>query len=338
VASPHENLDLVPAPGRSPGWLETGSGKYAPAIFLRSRDAGKRFWEFFTANIRNQNTRKAYFIAVSEFSEWCEERKITLTAVQPIHVAAYIEHLGTSHAKPTVKQHLAAIRTLFDWLVTGQVIPSNPAHAVRGPKHSVKKGKTSVLSAEEMRILLDSIKVRDERGDPILIGLRDRALIALMGYTFARVGAAIQMRVEDYYVQKRRGWVRLHEKGGKVNELPCHHSLELFLDEWLAASGLSTEPDAPLFPTLRHKRLTGREPLAQANAHMMIQRRSVAAGIATRISCHSFRATGITTYLQNGGKLEVAQQMAGHESARTTGLYDRRNDSVELDEVERITY
>jgi integrase len=183
-----------------------------------------------------------------------------------------------------------------------------------------------------MRTLLDSIDTGT------LIGLRDRALIALMGYTFARIGAVVTMKVEDYYIQKRRGWIRLHEKGGKVTELPCHHNLEQFLDEWLSASGLSAEPNSPLFPTLRHGKLTARLPLPQANAHIMIQRRALAAGIATRISCHSFRATGITTYLQNGGKLEIAQQMAGHESARTTGLYDRRNDTVALDEVERVVY
>jgi site-specific recombinase XerD len=146
------------------------------------------------------------------------------------------------------------------------------------------------------------------------------------------------MKIEDYYIQKRRGWVRLHEKGGKVNELPCHHNLEQFLDEWLQRSSLAAEPTSPLFPTLRHGKLTDRISLAQANVHMMIQRRAQDAGIETKISCHSFRATGITTYLQNGGKLEVAQQMAGHESARTTGLYDRRNDAVELDEVERVVY
>jgi site-specific recombinase XerD len=327
-----ENLDgLAPVSGRQLAAVG-GSAGNLPAIFLRSENSGRRFWEFFTANIRNKNTRKAYFVAVAQFSKWCEQKKLRLEDIQPIHVAAYIEHLGQAAAKPTVKQHLAAIRMLFDWLVTGQVIPQNPAHAVRGPKHSVKKGKTSVLSAEEMRILLDSIKT------DTLIGLRDRTLIALMGYTFARVGAVIQMKVEDYYIQKRRGWVRLHEKGGKVNELPCHHNLEQFLDEWLQRSGLSAEPTSPLFPTLRHGKVTERLPLAQANVHIMIQKRAAAAGIATRISCHSFRATGITTYLQNGGKLEVAQQMAGHESARTTGLYDRRNDSVALDEVERVVY
>jgi integrase/recombinase XerD len=252
--------------------------------------------------------------------------------VQPVHVAAYVEECGRTHAKPTVKQHLAAIRMLFDWLVVGQVIPINPAHSVRGPKHSVKKGKTSVLSVEEMRTLLDSIDTST------LIGLRDRALIALMGYTFARIGAVLTMKVENYYIQKRRGWVRLHEKGGKVNELPCHHNLEKVLDEWLETSGFGREPGAPMFPTLPHGKLEGREALAQTNVHRMLQRRAEAAGIKTRISCHSFRATGITTYLQNGGKLEVAQAMAGHESSRTTGLYDRRNDSVALDEVERVVY
>src|SRR5579884_632613 len=259
-----------------------------PAIFLNAPDASKRFWEFFTANIRNRNTRRAYFGAVSQFSMWCESRKLVLPAIEPIHVAAYVEELGRHVSKPTVKQHLAAIRMLFDWLVTGHVIPLNPAHAVRGPRHSVKKGKTSVLSAEEMRQLLDSIDATT------LIGLRDRALIALMGYTFAGVGAAVQMKVEDYYIQKRRGWVRLHEKGGKVTELPCH-DLEQFLDEWLAAPGLTNEPGAPLFPALRHGKLTGRQPFAEANVHLMIQRRARAAGIRTKISAHSFRATGITT-------------------------------------------
>ncbi|HEV8413033.1 MAG TPA: tyrosine-type recombinase/integrase [Bryobacteraceae bacterium] len=329
--SPHNSGDLVPFSGRQLAAVGASPGN-VPAIFLRTEGSARRFWEFFTANIRNRNTRKAYFVAVSQFSTWCEKHKLTLESVQPIHVAGYIEHLGQFHSKPTVKQHLAAIRMLFDWLVTGQIIPSNPAHSVRGPRHSVKKGKTSVLSAEEMGALLASIDITT------LIGLRDRALIGLMGYSFAGVGAAVGLKVEDYFIQKRRGWIRLHEKGGKVTDLPCHHNLEQFLDEWLDRSGLSKEPEAPLFPTLRHGKLTGRTPLPQANVHMMIQRRARAADIRTKISCHSFRATGITTYLQNGGKLEVAQQMAGHESARTTGLYDRRDDTVALDEVERVVY
>lgn len=304
-----------------------------PALFQGVPHGGRRFWEFFTVNIRNPNTRRAYFKAVEGFAAWCEEKGLRdLTGVTPMHVAAYVEQLVRTHSKPTAKQHLAAIRMLFDWLVTGHIMESNPAHAVRGPKHSVRKGKTSVLSPDEMRELLAAIDTSS------LLGLRDRALIALMGYTFARVGAATAMKVEDFYVQKRRSWVRLHEKGGKVTELPCHHNLDQYLEEWIAASGLGVEPEVPLFPTLRHGRLTDRTSLPQANVYMMIQRRARAAGMRTKISAHSFRATGITTYLQNGGKLEIAQQMAGHESARTTGLYDRRNNQIALDEVERIAY
>jgi integrase/recombinase XerD len=279
-----------------------------PALFHTVPEGGRRFWEFFTVNIRNPHTRRAYFKAVEGFAAWCEEKGLgDLSRVMPMHVAAYVEQLGRTHAKPTVKQHLAAIRMLFDWLVTGHIMESNPAHAVRGPKHSVRKGKTSVLSAEEMHELLAAIDTTS------LLGLRDR-------------------------VQKRRGWVRLHEKGGKVTELPCHHNLDQYLEEWLSVSGLGSEPEAPLFPTLRHGRLTSRTSLPQANVHMMIQRRARTAGLRTKISAHSFRATGITTYLQNGGKLEIAQHMAGHESARTTGLYDRRSDEVALDEVERIAF
>jgi integrase/recombinase XerD len=321
------NEIIITQPANSVGSLQL------PTIFVAMPEGGRRFWEFFTVNIRNPNTRRAYFRAVEGFAAWCEERGLgDLAGVTPMHVAAYVEQLGRTHSKPTVKQHLAAIRMLFDWLVTGHIMETNPAHAVRGPKHSVRKGKTSVLSAEEMHELLAAIDTSS------LLGLRDRALIGLMGYTFARVGAAVAMKVQDFYVQKRRGWVRLHEKGGKVTELPCHHNLDQYLEEWLSVSGLASESEAPLFPTLRHGRLTGRTSLPQANVHMMIQRRAKAAGLRTKISAHSFRATGITTYLQNGGKLEIAQQMAGHESARTTGLYDRRNDEIALDEVERIAF
>ncbi len=291
-----------------------------------------RFLEFFTANIRNPNTRKAYMRAALDFMEWCTDRGITtLLAVQPVHVAAWIEELGRNHAVPTVKLRLAAIRHLFDWMVTGQVMPSNPAHAVRGPSYSTKKGKTPVLSPEEARHLLASIPT------DTISGKRDRALIGLMTYSFARVGAALSMEVRDVFVQNRRLWVRLREKGGKNHEMPCHHSLEAYLDDYLEAAGLREHPRSPLFRTITRGTGTLSEtPLPQANAYATIQRRAKAAGIDTAVCCHTFRATGITAYLKNGGTLEKAAQMANHASTRTTQLYDRRSDEVSLDEVERI--
>lgn len=302
-----------------------------PALFAPTADASKRFIEFFTANIRNPNTRKAYAWAVGEFATWCEANGITeLSDIEPVHVAAYIEILWQRLSAPSVKQHLAAIRMLFDWLVVGQVLAMNPASSVRGPKHSVRKGKTPVLAADEARALLDSIDIST------LIGLRDRALIGLMVYTFARVGAALHIKVEDVYVQGRRTWIRLYEKGGKRHEMPCHHNLDEYLHAYINGAKL-TEAKSILFRTApgRSGQLSER-PMSQADAYRMIRRRSAEASIFTKIGNHSFRATGITEYLRNGGKLEIAQQMAAHESARTTGLYDRRDDQVSLDEVERI--
>ena len=308
-----------------------GRGGTLPALFTPTPDAGKRFVEFFTANIRNPHTRKAYAWAVAEFSAWCARHGLTtLRAIEPVHVAAYVETLQGRLSAPSIKQHLAAIRMLFDWLVVGQVIPTNPASSVRGPKHSTKKGKTPVLAADEARTLLDTIDAST------FIGLRDRALIGLMVYTFARVNAALKMQVEDVYVQGRRTWVRLHEKGGKLHEMPCHHNLEEYLHAYITAAQL-TEDKSVLFRTAKGR--TGQlsdQAMTQPDAYRMIQRRAAEAGIRTKIGNHSFRATGITEYLRNGGKLEIAQQMANHESARTTGLYDRRSDQVSLDEVERI--
>lgn len=315
----------------------TGTGITLPALFRPDAATAKRVLEFFTANIRNPNTRKAYAKAAGDFAAWCEHHGLEhLRHVQPIHVAAYIEELQQRIAAPSVKVQLAAIRMLFDWLVLGQIVPTNPASVVRGPKYSVKKGKTPILSADEARTLLDSIVIH-RHALPRIGGLRDRAMIALLTYTFSRVGAAVAMRVEDVYTEARRTWVRLHEKGGKRHEMPCHHKLETFLEEYIAAAEIADDPKGWLFRTTEGQSgvLTDR-PMRQADVYRMIRRRAGDAGIATKIGCHTFRATGITEYLRNGGKLEIAQQMANHESARTTGLYDRRNDQVSLDEVERI--
>ncbi len=139
------------------------------------------------------------------------------------------------------------------------------------------------------------------------------------------------MNVGDYYPQGKRWWVRLHEKGGKQHEMPAHHLLETYMDEYLDAAGIAEDKATPLFRTAAGKtgKLTDRR-MTRTDALRMIWRRAAAAGITTELGCHSFRATGITVYLQNGGLLEHAQQMAAHESARTTKLYDRRSDKVTL--------
>ena len=304
-----------------------------PAIIAALGDqASWRYIEFFAANIRNPHTRRAYARACSQFFVWCDDRGLSLAAIRPFDVAAWVEQLQEKHGAAGMKQQLAAVRMLFDWLVIGQVVPMNPAAAVRGPKLVVNTGKTPVLDAAEWRRLIDSIPTETVRD------LRDRALIATLTYSFARIGAALRMKVEDLR-SKGAGWqIQLHEKGGKQHAMPCHHALAEALRAYIDAAGIADDRKGWLFRTSpRHNAtvLTAL-PMAQADAWRMIRRRAAAAGIHAPIGNHTFRATGITAYLGNGGALEHAQSMAAHESPRTTKLYDRTKDRLTQDEVERI--
>jgi site-specific recombinase XerD len=300
-----------------------------PSIAQAGASVAERFLEFFAANIRNPNTRIAYARAVRDFFIWTEQFGLTLDAIRPLHVAAYVEQLAG--AAPTVKQHLAAIRMLFNWLVTGGMLSTNPAAAVRGPKHVVKVGKTPVLQSQEARDLLESIPADS------IAGLRDRALIAVMLYSFARVSALVGMAVEDYYQQGRRCWFRLHEKGGKYHPVPAHHKAEEYVDAYLEAAAVRpTDKRLPLFRTINSRRKLTIRRMDRREVWEMIKRRARTAGLPPEICCHSCRATGITSYLENGGTLEKAQQIAAHESPKTTKLYDRTVDPIMLREIEKI--
>nr|XP_061800920.1 tyrosine recombinase XerD-like [Nerophis lumbriciformis] len=305
----------------------------APALIERAGPkARKRFFEFFTANIRNPNTRRAYAADVGRFLAWCDERGLLLEELQPMVVAAYIEELTALRAPSTVKRHLAAIRMLCDWLVVGQVLQSNPAAAVRGPKHVVREGKTPILFPDDVRRLFASI---DTSG---LVGLRDRAILGVMLYSFARVGAVVKMNVGDYYTQGRRAWFNLHEKGGRFNRVPAHHTAAEYVDEFLAAAPHSA-PKTPLFTSAvgRTGVLTENR-LGTGDVLRMVKRRSTAAGLPRDICNHSCRGSGITAYLANGGDLTTAARIAGHASTRTTQLYDRTKQAVSLAEIERIRF
>src|SRR6266403_427369 len=263
-------MELVPKAEFS--IVTRGSKAWIPELIAAAGpEVAETYVDFFTATIRNRNTRTAYARACWQFFDWCAAHGLKLTSVRPFHVAAWIEDFPGS--KPTVKQKLAAVRMLYDFLVVRQITPSNPAHSVRGPKYVVKKGKTPVWSREDAKTLLDSIP-KDS-----VSGLRDLALIAAAGLQ---------------------------------NGEPLFQSV----------NSLGTA-------------VTGRS-LNRYNAWAAIRKRAKAAGFLTPVGCHTWRATGITIYLENDGRLEHAQQMAGHESPRTTKLYDRTKDEITLSEVERI--
>ncbi len=310
----------------------------------------QRYLEFFCAHLRNPNTRAAYATAVRDFFGWCGANRITsLETVTRLHVAAYVEERTRQLAAPTVKLRLAAVKMLLEYL---RLPGGNAAEGVRGPKHVVRTGRTPVLTAQQARHLLDSITAAT------LSGLRDRALISVMVYTFGRVSAVVGLAMEDYHLSGNRRWVRLREKGGREHQLPLHHRAEEAVDAYLAAveqsaanqeierrlAGLPALADqtvradkhAPLFRTIdKHGQITGRG-MSRLTAWEMVKRRAKAAGLPDTTTNHSFRASGITIYLLNGGTIENARNIAAHASILTTQVYDRRGDAVTLEEINRI--
>jgi site-specific recombinase XerD len=306
-----------------------------PALVVQAGPAAAaRFVDFFAVTLRNPNTRQAYVHAVRAFLDWAQERELVLERIQPVHVAAYIEALSRRYEARTVKQHLAALRGLFGWLVTGGVLDRNPAADVRGPAAHATGGRTPVLFEDDTRRLLDAIDVSH------VVGLRDRALIAVMLYSFARISAVVSMRVRDYEVMGTRAWLLLHEKGGKRHRVPAHHQLVEALEAYLDAAGIRDELDAPLFRSTRGRtRILTERALDRVRALRMVKRRAADAGLPPHaVWNHTFRATGVTNFMQNGGTLEAAAQIAAHASTRTTQLYNRNPDRIALSEIERVRF
>ena len=323
---------LPPAAVHEPGGTSAGPDRRGPALPRLVAEAGeeaaKRFIEYFTVQIANPRTRRAYASAVVQFMDWCEGRDLTLQGIEPIHAAYYIR--SSLLAKPTIRLHLAAIRMLFNWLVIHQVIRTNPAAAVKGPRQSSTRGTTPVLTRKQVRLLLDSIDV------DTLAGGRDAAFISMMLYSFARVSAVAGLRVMDYYLRDEDRWLRLYEKGGKRHDVPVHPKAAEAVDRYIRKGGVEG-PLEPIFQSMNPAAtgLTGKAWSARAALHM-VKRRAKAAGLPPGTCCHSFRATGITLYLGNGGTIEHAQLIAGHRSPLTTKLYDRNQDAVTVEEIRKI--
>lgn len=328
-----ENPSMLPAPilrSTTPAVV----GVAMPALVAAAGErAQEEFFKFFAAELANENTREHYMRDVARFARWSEERGFELKQISTIHLAGYREELRRDLSPASVKRHFSALRRLFSWWVEKGVLERNPVREVKTERFSRTEGKTPAFELEDMTRLFASFETET------LVGLRDRALVAVMAYTFARVEAAVSLKVKDYYPLGRRSYLRLDEKGGKQREIPCHHQLEEYLDAYIEAAGVAGQKDAPLFRSAkgRTKQLTDK-PISRTDAYAMIQRRVRDAGIEGRFSCHSFRATGITNYLENGGTLEKAQWIAGHSDSRTTKLYDRRALRASIEDIERVRF
>lgn len=303
-----------------------------PALVESAGSAAQFAWEeFIYGKIRNPHTRAAYERAIRRFLAHCERMNKQLPTVSPRDVGCYLDE--QDYAPATKKLHLSAIRHFFDTLVTRHVIMLNPAHSVRGERVQVIEGKTPEITVRQARKLMQSLDISH------VVGIRDRAIIAIMIYTAARVGAVAALRRGDFYDLGNQNCLRFKEKGSKSREIPVRHDLQQFIKDYVSSGALeNAAKSTPLFrTTIRKTKQLTQNPMTAGDMSRMVKRRMKEAGLPSRISPHSFRVTTITDLLTQGVPLEDVQSLAGHADPRTTRLYDRRNRKVTRNIVERIS-
>jgi integrase/recombinase XerD len=287
------------------------------------------FLEILGARLRNPNTRSAYLVAWRSFLAFCSKRQLELPAVKAYHVGAWLDkHSGS---KSTQRQHLAAVRLLFDHLLTRGVVEYNPAVRARPPRLVRESSPTPVFEEAEIVTFLDSINLNCTRD------IRDRAIFCVLLYSWCRVSALINLTVTDYYERGGQHWLRFQEKRWREHEVPVHSKAREAIDLWLGVSGLASNAAAPLFPAFGKDRQTIElRHLDRRSVLKLVEKRANTSGIVKRVCCHSFRATGITEYMNSGGTIEIAQRIAGHESSSTTRIYDRSRDRLTIEDIERV--
>ena len=323
----------LPVPrSHRPREVATADNSQTPALVAQEGPAAQFAWdEFIYGKVRNPRTRRAYSHAVRQFLEHCRQAGLDLTRIAPRDVGLYLDSLA--YAPATKKLHLAALRHFFDTLVTRHVVILNPAASVRGERLQVIEGKTPEIGVEQARKLGRSIDTSH------VVGLRDRAIIGILIYTAARVGAVATLRRANFYSVSDQYCLRFSEKGGKSREIPVRHDLTQFVREYLTSSGLEyADKQSPLFrTTIRRTRQLALSAMSADDMARMVKRRLRKAGLSERLSPHSFRVTTITDLLAQGVPLEDVQNLAGHADPRTTRLYDRRQRRVTRNIVERIS-
>jgi integrase/recombinase XerD len=304
----------------------------AIALLQRTPNAAFATDEFFKASISNEHTRRAYGRIVGRFLSWCDNCKLELRNITPGLAGDYVGQLEGS--APTKNQALAALRHFFDALVQRHAVALNSFSSVRGVKYSVTEGKTAELGIEQARTLFRSINTGH------VVGLRDRAVLGVLAYTGARVGAVAKLRLSDYRNLGEHRVLRFKEKGGKDREIPVRHDLAVWLNEYIEAAGVAEDSrsKAPLFRAADGKRkVLTPSPYGPHLMRQMMKRRLEDAGLPDLFSPHSFRVTVVTDLLNQNVPLEDVQYLAGHSSLTTTRVYDRRRRKVTRNIVERIS-
>ena len=322
----------LPSPG---GNLPSIITEELPAIVARSgANAVFAAQEFFFGTIRNPHTRRAYLYAVKLFLEWAEKHGArALTEIAPWHVGTYLGEMAITTSIATRNQHLSALRHFFDGMVTRHAIALNPALSVRGEPLTMLEGKTPEIPILVARKMLASIDTSH------IIGLRDRAILAVLIYTGSRRGAVAKLRLGDFYDSGQQWMLHFGEKGGKSREIPVRHDLEKMILDYINAAGLSgLAKDTPLFQSaLKRRRILTGKAIHGDDIYRMMKRRLKDFAMPLLYSPHSFRVTTITDLLEQNVPREDVQHLAGHADPRTTGLYDRRKRKITRNIVERIS-
>jgi integrase len=289
----------------------------------------EEFEDVIASELRNPHTLSAYLYAWRNFSDWCLAGGVDVLKARPAHIGLWIAaHKGGPR---TQRQHLSAVRRLFDIYVAAGVIERNPALRVKAPKFSDRRSRTEVLEPDEAVDLLSSLE------EDSLLGQRNLAIVRVMFHHAVRVSAIVGLRVKDYFLEGGLRWMVFGEKRGKVHQLAVHPKAERALNIWLANSDLADRPDWPLFPAFDRDRETLlRRPVSRRCLYKLMRRFAADVGIAKKIGCHSFRATAITFFRENGGSLEDASRLANHASVVTTMLYDRTLDRALKEQILRV--
>jgi site-specific recombinase XerD len=311
-----------------------------PPLITQAGNASRNAWHDFFETIQNRHTRTAYEHAVRRFLEWLPS-SLAPEQIRPAMVGRYIAtHVGSI---PTRKLHLSALRKFFDLLVERHIMLINPAACVRGQRYEAVEGKTPEITIDQARKLLAAIRFerKNDKGElvPLIVGLRDRAIIAVLFYTAVRAGAVAKLKVRHLRYDGTQYSLRFDEKGGKSRDIPVRADLEKMILAYMKAAGIDTSlGEQPLFCTaVRRTGTLTASKISNIDICRMVKRRLKDAKLPQVLSPHSFRVATITDLLSRGEALEDVQYLAGHADPRTTRLYDRRQRRITRNLVERIS-
>ena len=318
------------------------TGLEPPMVLVRCCQLGvKHYNDYLHLSIPSDDSRQTYKSAISLFFRFCDDSDIAeMVDVEPIHVLAYLDHRTKELGRiASARTHFSAIKSLFQYLVEKEFLASNPAASVAYSFVDSRKVKTAIISSKDVRRLLLSIP--DNPNEPERpakqTDLRDKALIGLMAYTFVRIGGALSANIGNFRYDNRTMWLDMIEKGTKEHSLPISGAPRAFLEQYISACGLN-DKSAPLFQSAnRNGQLTGKR-YDRGNSRRMIAARAKALGIAGNTKNHTFRATGITHFLEGGGRIDDAQDIANHADSSTTRRYDRRSNQRLINVLKQVDY